>query len=211
MLDQSTEDYISKIMGHEDPVLKELYRETHLKVLRPRMLSGHFQGKILEMISKMIAPEKILEIGTYTGYSAICLAKGLKNNGKLITIEINDELEKISQKYFSKSGLTDKIETITGNCLQIIPGLKEAFDLVFIDGDKREYPEYYQTVFDKVKKGGYIVADNILWNGKVVELDEPDDEYTKGIMEFNQMIKQDERVEQVIFPLRDGLMLIRKK
>ena len=211
MLDQFTEDYLLKIMGAEDPVLKELYRETHLKVLRPRMLSGHFQGKILEMISKMIAPEKILEIGTYTGYSAICLAKGLKHNGKLITIEINDELEKISQKYFSKAGLSELIDPITGNSLQVIPGLKESFDLVFIDGDKREYPEYYKTVFDKVRKGGYILADNILWNGKVIEPEQPDDEYTKGIMEFNQLVSADDRIEKVVFPLRDGLMLIRKK
>jgi len=175
------------------------------------MLSGHLQGKILEMISKMIQPEKILEIGTYTGYSAICLAKGIKKGGKLHTIEINDELEDIVLKYIKKAGLTEVVSNHFGNALEIIPEINEMFDLVFIDGDKREYLKYYHMVFDHVKPGGFILADNVLWSGKVIELDSPDDEYTKGIFDFNEYLKNDSRVEKVILPLRDGLTLIRKK
>jgi predicted O-methyltransferase YrrM len=205
------EEYILNHSDSEDPILAELNRETNLKVLRPRMLSGHLQGKILEMLSKMIRPEKILELGTYTGYSAICLAKGLKENGKLHTIEINDELEDIIVKYIEKAKLTDKIKLHFGNARSIIPELNEKFDLVFIDADKREYLEYYNLVFDFVKSGGFIFADNVLWSGKVIELKEPDDEYTKGIFDFNKFLKNDDRVEKVILPLRDGLTLIRKK
>jgi len=205
------EDYILQHSDPEDEVLAALNRETNLKVLRPRMLSGHLQGKILEMLSKMIQPEKILEIGTYTGYSAICLAKGLKKGGKLHTIEINDELEDIVLKYITKAGLQEVIHNHFGNALEIIPGINEMFDLVFIDGDKREYLEYYHMVFDYVKQGGFILADNVLWSGKVIELDSPDDEYTKGIFDFNEYLKNDTRVEKVILPLRDGLTLIRKK
>jgi len=205
------EEYILNHSDAEDPVLAKLNRETNLKVLRPRMLSGHLQGKILEMLSKMIQPERILELGTYTGYSAICLAKGLKENGILHTIEINDELEDIITKYISKTELKKKINTHFGDARTIIPELNEKFDLVFIDADKREYLEYYNLVFDFVKPGGFIFADNVLWSGKVIELDEPDDEYTKGIFDFNKFLKNDERVEKVILPLRDGLTLIRKK
>lgn len=205
------EEYILNHSDSEDPILAELNRETNLKVLRPRMLSGHLQGKILEMISKMIQPEKILELGTYTGYSAICLAKGLKENGKLHTIEINDELEDIITKYFEKAELTDKIKLHFGDARSIIPEIKEKFDLVFIDADKREYLDYYNLVLDFVKPGGFIFADNVLWSGKVIELEEPDDEYTKGIFDFNKFLKNDDRVEKVILPLRDGLTLIRKK
>ncbi|MDK2979177.1 MAG: caffeoyl-CoA O-methyltransferase [Bacteroidales bacterium] len=205
------EDYILNHSDPEDPVLAELNRETNLKILRPRMLSGHLQGKILEMISKMIRPQKILEIGTYTGYSAICLAKGLKNNGVLHTIELNDELEKIIQKYFKKAGLENKIKLHIGNALEMIPKIDETFDLVFIDGDKREYLKYYQSIFEYVKPGGFILADNVLWSRKVIELESPDDEYTKGIFAFNELITKDNRIEKVIIPLRDGLTLIRKK
>lgn len=205
------EEYILNHSDNEDPVLAELNRETNLKILRPRMLSGHLQGKILEMLSKMIQPEKVLEIGTYTGYSAICLAKGLKENGVLHTIEVNDELEDIISKYINKSGLQKKIKTYFGNALEIIPTLSKTFDLVFIDGDKREYPAYYNLVFDFVRPGGFILADNVLWSGKVLEIETPDDEYTKGIFEFNDLVKNDTRVEKVILPLRDGLTLIRKK
>lgn len=205
------EEYILNHSDSEDPILAELNRETNLKVLRPRMLSGHLQGKILEMISKMIQPEKILELGTYTGYSAICLAKGLKENGKLHTIEINDELEDIITKYIEKAELTDKIKLHFGDATSIIPKLNEQFDLVFIDADKREYLDYYNLVLDFVKPGGFILADNVLWSGKVIELEEPDDEYTKGIFDFNKFLKNDDRVEKVILPLRDGLTLIRKK
>lgn len=205
------EEYILNHSDKEDPILAELNRETNLKILRPRMLSGHLQGKVLEMISKMIHPEKILELGTYTGYSAICLAKGLKDNGTLHTIEINDELEEIIRKYLLKAGIENKVKLHFGNAQKIIPQLNEQFDLVFIDADKREYLEYYHLVFDYVKTGGFILADNVLWSGKVIELELPDDEYTKGIFDFNRFIKDDDRVEKVILPLRDGLTLIRKK
>ncbi|MFO7844453.1 MAG: O-methyltransferase [Bacteroidales bacterium] len=205
------EQYILEHSDPEDPLLAELNRETNLKILRPRMLSGHLQGKILEMISKMIRPQKILEIGTYTGYSAICLAKGLPNDGELHTIEINDELEHFIRKYLQKAGLENIVKLYIGNALEIIPNLEETFDLVFIDGDKRQYSEYYHTLFDYVKPGGFILADNVLWSGKVIELESPDDEYTKGIFAFNELIAKDSRVEKVIIPLRDGLALIRKK
>ncbi|MGC9373941.1 MAG: O-methyltransferase [Bacteroidales bacterium] len=205
------EQYILDHSDPEDPLLAELNRETNLKVLRPRMLSGHLQGKILEMMSKMIRPQKILEIGTYTGYSAICLAKGLQKNGVLHTIEINDELEHFIRKYLQKAGLEDIVKLHIGNALEIIPNLVETFDLVFIDGDKRQYSDYYHTLFDYVKPGGFILADNVLWSGKVIELESPDDEYTKGIFAFNELIAKDTRVEKVIIPLRDGLTLIRKK
>ncbi|MDY6801602.1 MAG: O-methyltransferase [Bacteroidota bacterium] len=205
------EQYILDHSDPEDPLLADLNRETNLKILRPRMLSGHLQGKILEMISKMIRPQKILEIGTYTGYSAICLAKGLQKNGVLHTIEINDELEHFIRKYIQKAGLENKVKLHIGNALKIISDLEETFDLVFIDGDKRQYSEYYHTLFDYVKPGGFILADNVLWSGKVIELESPDDEYTKGIFTFNELITKDNRVEKVILPLRDGLTLIRKK
>jgi len=205
------EEYILNHSDKEDPILAELNRETNLKILRPRMLSGHLQGKILEMISKMIFPEKILELGTYTGYSAICLAKGLKENGTLHSVEINDELEDFISKYIKKANLDNKIKLHFGDARKIVPEINDQFDLVFIDADKREYLEYYHIVFDFVKKGGFILADNVLWSGKVIELDSPDDEYTRGIFEFNEFIKNDNRIEKVILPLRDGLTLIRKK
>ncbi len=205
------EDYILKHSDDEDPVLSELNRETNLKILRPRMLSGHLQGKVLEMISKMIQPEKVLELGTYTGYSAICLAKGLKDNGVLHTIEMNDELEDFILKYIKKAGLESKVKLYFGDARKVITEINEPFDLVFIDADKRQYLDYYHLVFDVVKPGGFILADNVLWSGKVIEMETPDDEYTKGIFEFNDWIKKDDRVEKVILPLRDGLTLIRKK
>lgn len=205
------EEYILNHSDDEDPLLAELNRETNLKILRPRMLSGHLQGKILEMISKMIRPKRILEIGTYTGYSAICLAKGLMEDGILHTLEINDELEEIITKYIQKSGFQNQINVHFGNALEIIPILNEKFDLVFIDGDKREYLAYYELVLNYLKPGGFILADNVLWSGKVIELETPDDEYTKGIFDFNDFLKTDNRVEKVILPLRDGLTLIRKK
>ncbi len=205
------EEYILSHIDVEDVVLKELSRETHLKALMPRMLSGHLQGKILEHISKMICPDKILEIGTYTGYSAICLAKGLNSGGKIHTIEINDELEVLIKKYFVKAGIEDKVELHLGDALEIIPELNSKFDLVFLDADKRLYTEYYELIINKLNKGGYILADNILWSGKVVDKENIDDEYTKGIVKFNSHVHRDPGVENVIFPIRDGLMLIRKK
>ena len=209
--DRELERYIRAHTEEDDEVLKELERETYLHVLNPRMLCGHVQGKILEMFSRMIRPERILEIGTFTGYSAICLARGLRKGGRLHTIEINDELESIAGKYIAKAGLSDVIVRHTGDAFDIIPALQETFDLVFLDGNKREYSSYFDLVFDKVKPEGYLLADNILWNGKVVEAVSSKDEQTLRILEFNEKIKNDPRVSQVILPLRDGLMLIRKK
>lgn len=202
------------ILNHIEPqneVLKELERETHLKVIHARMISGHLQGQVLTMFSKMIQPKTILEVGTFTGYSAICLAKGLQKTGKLITIEIDDELENLAKKYIDKTGFKNIIVQRIGAALEIIPTLKESFDLVFLDADKREYVAYYNLVFDKVKNGGYIIADNTLWSGKVLEKPASDDEQTKGVIEFNTLIKNDNRVEKVILPLRDGMTIIRKK
>ena len=203
--------YILNHIEPEDDILKELDRETYLNVVGARMISGHLQGQVLTMLSKMIRPQNILEIGTFTGYSAICLSKGLQKNGKLITIEIDDELESFAKKYFVKAGLEHKIEQKIGPALEIIQTLNETFDLVFIDAHKPEYPAYYNAVFEKVKRGGYIIADNTLWSGKVLETPAEEDYQTRGIIEFNAIIKNDERVEKVILPLRDGMTIIRKK
>lgn len=205
------ENYITFHTTEEDEVLRELDRETHLKVMGARMISGHLQGQVLTMLSKMIRPHRILELGTFTGYSAICLARGLQPGGKLITIEIDDELEEMTRRFFAKAGLTDKIIQKTGSALEIIPMLEESFDLVFIDADKREYVAYFQAIFPKVKNGGFIIADNTLWSGKVVEKPVRGDEQTQGIIKFNTWIKNDTRVEQVILPLRDGMTIIYKK
>ena len=210
LINQKIFDYIHKYTTPEDRVLQELYRETHVNILHPHMLAGHFQGKILEMLSKMISPENILEIGTYTGYSAICLAKGLPEGGKVHTIERNDELMGISQKYFKKAGVGNRIIQYTGEAREIIPKLDFLFGLVYIDCDKDEYLHIYNQVFDKVPSGGYILADNALWEGKVAEKHKPDDKETSSIIEFNNFIKNDNRVENVILPIRDGLMIIRK-
>lgn len=210
-MEKEIEKYILSHIEPEDLILKELDRETHLNVIGARMISGHLQGQVLTMLSKMIRPQYILEIGTFTGYSAICLAKGLKKDGKLITIEIDDELENLAKKYFKKAGIQHLTEQRIGAALEIIPTLKQNFDLVFIDAHKPEYPAYYKAVFDKVKSGGYIIADNTLWSGKVLETPAIDDLQTRGIVEFNSIIKNDERVEKVILPLRDGMTVIRKK
>lgn len=209
-LDKQTEFYIAEHSDKEDPVLSELTRETHLKVPAARMLSGFIQGKFFEFISKMVQAEKILEIGTFTGYSAICWAKGLKENGKLYTIEINDEREAIIKKYIKKSGMENKIELLFGDALEIIPNLNHQFDIIFIDADKPSYLNYYKLSIDKLKSGGFIIADNVLWGGKVL-FDNENDESTTGIKEFNTHVNNDKRVEKFILPLRDGLMLIRKK
>ncbi|MDA3891704.1 MAG: O-methyltransferase [Salinivirgaceae bacterium] len=207
---ESVSQYILDHTSKPAKLLLELERQTHLKILRPQMVSGTLQGKVLEMISCMIQPERILELGTFTGYSALCLAMGLKPSGKLITIDINDELEDFAQCFFDKSPYKDQIELIIGDALSIIPDFTEDFDLVFIDADKRQYPDYYKLVFDKVKSGGYIVADDILWYGKVNEEVPENDSYTNGLLEFNNMVQNDTRVENVIFPIRDGLMVIQK-
>ncbi|NLB93525.1 MAG: O-methyltransferase [Bacteroidales bacterium] len=205
------ENYILEHIDPEDPVLQELDRETHLKMAGARMLSGHLQGQALTMIAKMINPLRILELGTFTGYSAICLAKGLQENGKLFTIEQNDELRDIARKYFIKSGLQHKITLLTGNAKEIIPSLSETFDLVYMDADKREYVDYFNLVFNKVRPGGFILADNTIWGGKVLESKAISDRQTQGIIAFNESVKNDSRIEKVILPLRDGLTIIRKK
>jgi caffeoyl-CoA O-methyltransferase len=198
-MSRKLDQYILSHASPEDPVLEDLYRQTHIRL----------QGKFLEFISFMINPKYILEIGTFTGYSAICLAKGLKPGGKLITIEINDELTLFSNEYFNRAGLGDKIIQITGNALEAIPELDMVFDLVFIDGDKREYSDYYRLIIDKLKPGGFILADNVLWGGKVLE-NETRDPQTKGVIEFNDMISRQNNIEHVMLPIRDGLTLIRK-
>jgi caffeoyl-CoA O-methyltransferase len=209
--DSKLDDYILNHTGPEDDVLRELNRVTNLRVMNPRMLSGHLQGKFLQMVSKMVKPKCILEIGTFTGYSAICLAQGLPANGILHTIEINDELEDIAREYFKKANIEGLIKLHFGNAIDIIPSMDVQFDLVFIDGEKKEYGIYYNLVFDKLRNGGFIIADNVLWNGKVVDLVENPDISTKSINDFNNLVMNDNRVENVLLPLRDGLMLIRKK
>ena len=209
-LDPRLEQYILDHTTAEDPILSELNRETWLRTVHPQMMAGHLQGKILEMVSSMIRPSCILEIGTFTGYSSICLAKGLSEGGKLITIERDDEITGFAQKYIAKSGLSDSIVLMTGDARKILPGLKEKFNLVFLDADKDEYLEYYDLVLPKVSAGGYILADNVLWGGKVLQEAATGDHFTGGILAFNEHVRQDNRVEQVILPVRDGIMLIRK-
>ncbi|MCF8357467.1 MAG: O-methyltransferase [Prolixibacteraceae bacterium] len=202
--------YISEHTGPEEDFLKALDRETNLKCVHPRMLSGHIQGKVLYMLCKMIRPESILELGTYTGYSAISLGLALEGNAVIHTIEQQDELSEITSQYIEKAGLKNKISCHYGNIFDIVPSLNSTFDLVFFDADKREYPAYYNLVFDKLKPGGYIIADNILWDGKVIDPDEQNDPQTRGIIEFNNMVNADPRVENVLFPMLDGMMVIRK-
>ena len=208
---QELNQYITDHIIAEEYFLKELDRETNLTCVHPRMLSGHVQGKILYMFCKMIAPRRILELGTYTGYSAISMGLALEPGALIHTIELHDELEEIITKYIEEARLTDKIVCHFGDAKDIIPTLSENFDLVFIDADKREYPAYYNLVFDKVKPGGYLIADNILWDGKVVDPREQNDPQTRGIVEFNRIVQNDSRVENVIFPFRDGMMVIKKK
>ncbi len=206
MLDQYILDHTSP----EDQVLTELNRDTWVRTVHPQMLAGHLQGKILEMISCMIRPDRILEIGTFTGYSSICLAKGLAGDGELTTIERDDEITDFAQKYISRSPAIESITLLTGDALEIIPKLKDMFNLVYLDAEKDEYIEYYELVLPKVTEGGFILADNVLWGGKVIEKPDNGDHFTSGIIAFNEHIKQDQRVEQLILPVRDGIMLIRK-
>jgi predicted O-methyltransferase YrrM len=208
-MNSDLEKYILDHTTREDPVLEELFRQTHLRFVNPNRVSGHIQGKLLEMISRMINPFSILEIGTFTGYSAICLAKGLKPGGTITTIEADDELDGFSEYYFRKSGMEPAIKKLTGRLQDLIGSINDEFDLVFIDGDKREYTEYYNLVFGRVRHGGYIIADNILWGGKVLENGTRDPQ-TTGIIEFNEMISRQTNIENIILPVRDGLMIIRK-
>ena len=203
-------DYILNHIDEEGELLARLSRDAHVNLLRPRMLSGHLQGRMLKMFCRMLRPERILEIGTYTGYATLCMSEALSDTGIIHTIEINDELEDFILKYFNQSEYKEKIELHIGDALTIIPELNETFDLVFIDADKRLYSEYYDLVFDKVRPGGMIIADNTLWDGKALETAHPSDKQTIGIQQFNNKIAKDKRVEKVIIPLRDGLTLITK-
>jgi predicted O-methyltransferase YrrM len=208
-MNKKLDQYIEQHSTPEDPVLEDLYRQTHIRFVNPNMVSGHLQGKFLEIISLMIRPENILEIGTFTGYSAICLSRGLRPGGKLFTIEMNDELSAFAHSYICRAEADTKITQLTGKAQDIIPGLDLLFDLVFIDGDKREYIEYYKLIIDKVKPGGFILVDNVLWGGKVLEKGTTDPQ-AMGIINFNNLIQNETTIEDVIIPLRDGLMLIRK-
>ncbi len=209
MFNIELEKYIEDFTSNESELLYILNRETNLKTTMPRMLSGKVQGKFLEMVSLMIKPKRILEIGTFTGYSAICLAKGLTEDGKIYTLESNEELEYIIRKYISKAQLSNKIELIIGDALTEIPKLTDFFDLVFIDADKEEYIKYYNLAKSKLKPNGFILVDNVLWGGKVFNTKNPNKE-TKAIQAFNNYVNKDADVEQVMIPLRDGLLLIRK-
>lgn len=210
-MDIDIEKYIINHTTTEDSVLQELSRETHLKMLRPTMISGHLQGSFLTILVKIFRPIRILEIGTFTGYSAICMAKALSDDAILHTIDINDELEKFVLSYFRKANVYDKIKFHIGNAIDIIPNFDEKFDMVFIDAEKSEYIKYYELVFPKLSDNGIIIADNALWHNKVTDPIENNDDETKGIVAFNNLVQNDKRVENILLPIRDGLMLVRKK
>ncbi|AYN66970.1 methyltransferase domain-containing protein [Euzebyella marina] len=203
------ESYIEANSQEEPQILQELTRETHLKVLRPRMLTGHFQGRVLSLLSKIISPKNILEIGTYTGYSALCLAEGIQKDGELHTIDINEELYEIQHRYFEKSGWGHQIFQHIGDAKKIIPELDLTFDLVFIDAEKADYPDYFELVLQKTRPGSIILSDNVLWSGKVVEPIEKKDKVTPILLSYNKKLKEDPRVETVLLPVRDGLTLTR--
>lgn len=207
------EQYVETMSSPEEALLRELERETYLRVINPRMISGHIQGKFMEMLVRMLRPRRILEIGTFTGYSALCMAAGLDDGGIIDTCEIDDELEEMIRSFFDRSQYGGKIRLHIGSALEIAPTLGERYDLVFMDGDKREYTAYYNMLMDNglVGSGSFILADNILWYGKVVEPVAKGDKQTQAIVDFNRMIREDERVENVIIPIRDGINLIRIK
>ena len=210
-LPQKIEDYVIAHSEDEPELLQQLNKETWQKVLVPRMLSGHFQGRVLAMLSKLLQPKSILEIGTYTGYSALCLAEGLTENGVLHTIDHNEELLSFQKKYFDQSDYTNQIKQYTGNALNIIPTIDKKFDLVFIDADKSNYSNYFNLIIDKMNKGGVILSDNVLWSGKVTEKPDTKDEDTKALIAYNKLLKEDKRVETVLLPIRDGLTITRVK
>jgi len=208
-ISEDLDDYVVAHSEKEPDLLQQLTRETYQKVLQPRMLSGHFQGRILSVLSKIIAPKSILEIGTYTGYSALCLCEGLQKEGSLHTIDVNEELEDFQRKYFNKSPYGNQIIQHIGDATSIIPSLDQKFDLVFIDADKPNYPNYFHLIIKKMNKGGVILSDNVLWSGKVAE--KKLDKATRRLDDFNKKIQEDDRVENVLLPIRDGLLVIRKK
>lgn len=209
-LPEKIDQYACNHTQKESAVLEELNRETWAKVLIPRMLSGHLQGRTLSMFSQMIKPKTILEIGTYTGYSAICLAEGLQENGMLHTIDINEELKSMCERYFEKEGISKQVTLHTGNAMDIIPSIDAEFDLVFIDADKENYSNYFDLIIDRMSIGGYIIADNVLWSGKVVEEVNSKDIETQGLIAFNKKMHESDRVENLLLPIRDGLMVCRK-
>ena len=205
------QQYVENHTSPESAVLKKLNRDTHVNVLKPRMLSGHFQGRLLAMLSQMLRPQHILEIGTYTGYSAICLAEGLAAGGMVHTIDVNAELEEMVRRYFAKAGVADKIKYYLGPALSIIPTLPYTFDLVFIDADKINNANYFNLVLDKVRPGGFIITDNVLWSGKVVGQGTGKiDKDTQAVLDFNRQVQEDARVENILLPIRDGLLIARK-
>ena len=210
-LPEAIDKYVVNHTEEEPIILQQLTRETYQKVLQPIMLSGPYQGRVLSILSKLIRSKSILEIGTFTGYSTICLAEGLDTEGQLHTIDINEELVDFQRKYFDKSGYGNQIKQYLGNALDIIPTLDYTFDLVFIDADKPNYSNYFHLVLDKLNKGGIILSDNVLWHGKVVESLNPKDSSTKAVLEYNKLLKNDARIETVVLPVRDGLTISRKK
>lgn len=210
MIDRTIEDYAEEHSTAEDEVLFDLNRKTHLNVLRPKMLSGHLQGKFLQMISEMIQPQRVLEVGTYTGYATICLARGLREGGKVTTIEKNPELETMIREYIKKAGLEESVVLKMGDATTILKETDQLFDLAFIDADKENYLSYYSLVKDKIRKGGYIIVDNVLWYGKVVNDAENKDPDTIAIKAFNDYVQEDNEVENLMLPFRDGLSLIKK-
>ena len=203
------QQYVEAHSTNESDLLQKINRETHLKILKPRMLSGHLQGRVLSMLSHMIQPKYILEIGTYTGYSALCLAEGLQKDGKLITIDVNEELQGVVNDYFKASTFADQIEFKIGNAQEIIPNLSYTWDLIFIDADKGSYPTYFEQTLPQLRQGGFMIIDNVLWSGKVSDKSKTD-KATESIRAFNLMVHEDPRVENVLFPIRDGLMVLRK-
>ncbi|NCO63156.1 MAG: O-methyltransferase [Flavobacteriales bacterium] len=208
---EDLDNYVVNHSEDEPELLQKLTRETFQKILQPRMLSGHYQGRLLSMISKLVNPKHILEIGTYTGYSALCLAEGMQNDGELHTIDINEELVDFQRKYFDKSAFGHQMIQHLGNALEIIPTLDKTFDLIFIDADKDNYPLYFNSIIDKLNSGGILLSDNVLWSGKVVEPVKPDDVSTKALLEYNKLLKEDDRLETILLPIRDGLSISRKK
>jgi caffeoyl-CoA O-methyltransferase len=211
-LPKNINDYSENHTSPEGDLLTRLNRETHAKILQSRMLSGHLQGRVLAMFSQMMRPNRILEIGTYTGYSALCLAEGLAKNGKIITIDVNEELETFTRSFFDESEYAQKIDYRIGDAGEIIPTLTDTFDIVFIDADKMNYQKYYDLVFDKVRQGGFIISDNVLWSGKVADIQEGKkiDRDTQNLLNFNKMCHDDPRTENLLMPIRDGLMISRK-
>jgi caffeoyl-CoA O-methyltransferase len=204
-------DYCENNTSAETDILAQLNRETHLKVVSPRMLSGHLQGRFLSFISKLQQPKLIVEIGTYTGYSALCLAEGLAEDGKLISIDVNEETSAFAKSYIEKTEYANKIDLVLADAKDYIPTIKESIDLVFIDADKKNYLNYYHLVIDKLNKGGLIIADNVLWSGKITMSENAMDKETLALHQFNQFVQQDKRVENMLLPIRDGLMVVRKK